>query len=98
MADPQTETEITLSPEEEARLLEAVRRARADAAAGRVYRTSEAGLRALLEEVAPRFGFPQFNEAGRTLTPVGESDVFSEETRIQLVIERALELGLIEQA
>jgi hypothetical protein len=48
MADPRAETETELSPDEAARLLEAARRAEADLAAGRVYRTSEEGLEALL--------------------------------------------------
>ncbi|HEX2325281.1 MAG TPA: hypothetical protein VHQ00_07760 [Chloroflexota bacterium] len=86
------------TPEEAARLLAAVRRAREDAAAGRVYRTSEAGLRAFLEEVGPRFGFPVVDEQGRALTPVGESDGLGEEARFQRALERALELGLIERA
>lgn len=98
MADPRTEMETDLTPDEEARLLEAVRRAADDRAAGRVYRTSEAGLRAFLEDVGPRFGFPVVDEQGRTLEPSGESEVLSEEERIRLAIERARKLGLIERA
>jgi hypothetical protein len=50
MADPRTETdtEPDLSPDEAAQLLESARRAQEDIAAGRVYRTSEEGLRAVL--------------------------------------------------
>ena len=48
MTDQHTETETDLSPDEAAQLLEAVQRARADVEAGRVYRTSEEGLREIL--------------------------------------------------
>ncbi len=50
------ETDTDLSPDESARLLEAVRRAREDLAAGRMYRVDEAFLRRLGDaaEVAGR--------------------------------------------
>ena len=56
MADPRTETELDAepgvpdpTPEEAVRLLAAARRAREDAAAGRVYRVDEAFLRRLID-------------------------------------------------
>jgi hypothetical protein len=47
MAEPHTEMETDLSPDETARLLEAARRAREDLAAGRGYRVDESFLQRL---------------------------------------------------
>ncbi len=61
MADQYTETETGPHPEEVDRLLAAVRRAREDVAAGRVYRLGEADLLALAS-VAEAGGRPLTRE------------------------------------
>jgi hypothetical protein len=98
MADPRTETELDAdpgvpdpTPEEAARLLAAVRRAQEDAAAGRVYRTSEEGLRAVLRH-AERLRTPGTQEDGAR-RPV--PDV---EEAVREAVEQGLKRGWLERA
>jgi hypothetical protein len=89
MADPRTETELDAepgvpdpTPEEAARLLAAARRAREDAAAGRVYRTGREGLEALLAR------FDEAEASGRAGDP----------TAVDAVIRGAVADGLLRPA
>jgi hypothetical protein len=101
MADPRTETELDAEPEtggpdptpaEAARLRESIRRAREDLAAGRVYRTSEEGLRAFLRLAeAFRDGAPA-PEDGTALAPLDEA------AATRRAIQIGLERGWIEPA
>src|SRR5262245_34309083 len=88
-ADTDTETEEPeLRPDEAARLVEAARRAEADLAAGRIYRTSEASLKALLAEARRRDRPARSGGLGFQVTP---------EAKARGVITWAVEAGLLER-
>jgi hypothetical protein len=94
MADPRTETdtEPDLSPDEAAQLLESARRAQEDIAAGRVYRTSEEGLRAVLRHAERLRRGEADGPNGRPRPPLGVDEAVRE------AIEAGLQKRLLERA